>query len=149
MSKTQQTDAEQTGNEPSRSLADRVDGQRLGKLLAGSIGGLVVNAALITAVIGSGLDGIAGGLVSLAPGVFIAAAVYDRYDPVDFPYVSPLILFLTILTANLITLMVRIFREGAQSDPVMSVLILGIVALMFTPGPFLGTWAVRRWWTDE
>jgi hypothetical protein len=27
----------------------------------------------------------------------------------------------------------------------MSVMILGILALMFTPGTFLAVWATRRW----
>lgn len=75
--------------------------------------------------------------------------VHDRYNPVDLPYLSPFILFLTVLGGNLISLVVRIFRGGGQTDPVMSILILGLVALMFTPGPFLGTWAVRRWWVNE
>jgi hypothetical protein len=147
MSDAKPTESEKT--DPVKSRVSGVNWNRYVIIAAGSAFGLILNSAVILGVVGGGASSLAGGVASLAPVVILASLVYDRYDPVDLPYLSPFVLFITILAANLISLIVRVFREGGQSDPVMSAAILGIVALMFTPGPFLGTWAVRRWWVDE
>lgn len=125
---------------------DSVDWTEYARLALGAVIGLIANAILMTALMGASMMGIADGVAYLTPAVALGAAVFHRYNPADgLAYISPTILFITLAAANTISLSVRVFRMGGQSEPAMAVIVLAFVALMFTPGPFLGAWAVRRW----
>lgn len=121
------------------------DWDTYGKLTAGAVGGLIANALILTAITGGDMMGIADGVAFLTPAIILSVILFHRHDPVDVPYLAPALLFLTIGAANTISLSVRAIR-GSTANPVMSVLVLGLVALLFTPGPFLGAYAARRWW---
>lgn len=122
----------------------------MAKMAIAAIAGLAANAVLVMQVVGNDLSGMADGLMMLTPAVALAAAMFHKYNPVQRAYIAPLILFIAIGVANTLTLTVRVFQTfGAQSDPVMAVVIIAAIALMFTPVPFLGAWAARRWWVTE
>jgi hypothetical protein len=124
-----------------------VDAPRLGKLALAAVLGLGVNSLALVAVIGGGdVMGIADGVAYLAPVVIIAAWVHDAYNPLDRVYLGPAVLFLTLAVANLISLSVKVFRMAGQAEPLMTLMVIGFLSLMFTPGPFLTVWATRRWW---
>ncbi len=144
MSDAKPTDGGQATDQLTK-VAD-ADWKRYGTLALGAVLGLIVNSVALIAVVGGDALGIADGVAYLAPVVILAAGIHERYNSFrDTPFIGPLTLFLTIALANTISLTVKVFRMGGQSDPVMSVMVLGLVALMFTPGAFLGVWAVRRW----
>lgn len=137
---------EPSGNHLTR-LKQSADWTAFGKLAAAGTLGLAANGVGIAAVVGGGgVTGIAEGIANLTPAIAISGALFHRYDPVDLPYLSPILLFVTLALANTLSLVVNIFSAGPQSDPLMSAILLGFVALMFTPGPFLGMYAARRWW---
>lgn len=146
MSDANTTDAEQTTKQP---LIDRVPNtvlKRYGFIALGAVLGLVLNSAGLLGIVGGNALGIADGVAYLAPVVILAGLMHERYNPIrDTPFLGPFTLFLIIGLANTVSLSVKVFRMGGQSDPVMTVMVLGLVALMFTPGAFLGVWAVRRW----
>lgn len=143
MSDANPTDAEQTTKQ---RLTD-ADWNRYGKIGLGSVLGLIANSVILLTIVGGDALGIADGVAFLAPVVVLAGIIHDQYNPVaDTPFLGAATLFLTTALANTVTLSVRVFRTSAQSEPGMTVLILGVLALMFTPGPALGVWAVRRWW---
>lgn len=128
-------------------LGGSVDWTPLARIAFGALAGLAVNAVAWTAFLGWNLAGFVGGLAFLAPAVTLGAALFQRYTPTDRAYLAPALLFVTIALANTISLTVRVLQTfGGQSSPVMSVLIIAVVGMMFTPGPFVGAWAARRWW---
>lgn len=150
MSGAKQTDSEQTGNESAVSrVVGGVDGVWYAKLLVAAVLGLVANTLVMLAVVGGDVLSIADGVAFLAPAVVLAAWVHDRKNPVDMAYIGPAVLFVTILAANTISLSVRVYRQGIAGEPLMTALLLGFLALLFAPGPFLAVWATRRWWSDE
>lgn len=148
MSNPKPTDSEQTGNKNAvQRWADEVDAARFGKLGFAAALGLALNSLALIAVVGGGdVTGIADGVAYLAPAVIIAAWLHDLYNPVDRAYLGPVVLFGTLAAANIISLSVRVFRMGGQSEPLMTMVVLGVLSLMFTPGVFLSVWATRRWW---
>lgn len=138
------TDAEQHTTNP---LITRDLAERLGVLAVGTVLGLVVNSLIILAIVGGDALGIADGVAFLAPALIIAVWVDDRYNPArDVRFLGPFVLLIIMLMANTVSLGARVYRMGAQSDPVMTALLVGFLAVMFTPGAFLGAWAARRWW---
>lgn len=135
---------EQTRADELREWADWL---ALGKLLVGVVLGLAANALVVLTIIGGDFSGIAGGIAYLVPAAFIGAAVFHDYGP-EVPYVGGLVLFLTILVAHTAALMIRMYQTPVPTgSPGATLLVVAVVGLIFTPGPFLGTWAVRRWWT--
>lgn len=148
MSEAKPTADSEQGSEQN-TVSQRVRGAdwtRYGALALAAIIGLLVNAALVAAFTGGGLGSLAEGVAYLTPAVALAAILHDAYNPLDVKYVSPTVLFLTLLAGNTMSLSIRVFRMGVQTEPLWSVAVLAIVALIFTPGAFLGTWAARRWW---
>lgn len=129
-----------------------VDWTEYGKLGAAAVGGLAVNALILTAVTGGDLMGIVNGVTFMAPAVVLAVVLFHRHNPVTLPVIGPAVLFMTLAVANLIFLIIRGVSGGYLSGPitgarsVWGILILAVVALMFVPGPFLATYAARRWW---
>lgn len=138
------SDGEQRGTNRLTRLQN-ADWNTYGKLAAGAVGGLIANALILTTITGGDLMGIADGVLFLTPAIILSVVLFHRHDPVDLPFLGPALLFLTIGAANTISLSVRAIR-GATANPFMSVVVLAVVAAMFTPGPFLGAYAVRRWW---
>jgi len=146
MSEGKNTDGEQGSNIAAvRAYAAGVEWDPYLKIAGGVVVGLTLNALAVVLITGSVLSGIVDGVLFLTPGAILAAAVHHRYDPLELPVISPAIMFLTILIANTATLLVRGIRFISSAEPVMSVIVIIVVALMFTPGPFLGAYAVRRW----
>lgn len=145
---TENTPAEADA-EPNRSITDRLgtDWTPYLKAASAAVFGLTVNALVISLIIGGGILSIVDGVAYLTPVTALAAALYQRYNPLEMNYLGPSILFLTFLLANMVTLTVRVIQTvGSPSDVLVTFLLVGFVALMFTPGPFLGTYAARRWW---
>lgn len=150
---TEQTDAEQTENEPTGSTSTsrlddmkaKVEWIRALKLSAATAGGLVVWSFALVTALGSSMSSIVDGVVVIAPGLALVAVLHDIYEPMDMRYVTPLILFLAMAVANFAAIMLRAFRLGLLSEPLLSGVIFGVLALMFVPGPFLAAWATRRW----
>lgn len=123
------------------------DWTELAKLGLAGIAGLAVNGAILALLLGGGdVMRLADGVAYLAPAVILAAALFHLHTPSEHPLIAPPILFLTLIAANAASLMVKVFRAGGQSNPVMTALILTVVAVMFTPGPFIGVASARRWW---
>lgn len=146
MSDAKPTEAEQNTKQPMMDRLTDADWNRYGTLALAAVIGLVVNSLALIAMVGGSAIGIADGVAYLAPVVILAGWVHDRYNPIaDTAFLGPAVLFITVLVANTVSLSVRVFRMGGQSEPLMSAMILGILALMFTPGAFLAVWAVRRW----
>lgn len=139
------SDDEPSGNRLTR-LKQQTDWNAYGKIGAGAVLGLLLNGVAIAMVATGDPMGIVRGVISLSPALILAGALFHRYNPVDLSFVGPALLFVTIAVANMLSVTVAVFRMGPQSNPMMSVLILAVVALMFTPGPFLGVYAARRWW---
>lgn len=137
-----QTDAEQTGNRIAQ-LAD-AEWEHAGKLAVGAVLGLLVNSVVVAALTGADIPAIAEGVAFLTPAVALAVVLFDRYDPLEMPYLSAILMFLTVWAANTITATVRAFRM--ISDPIMGLVLIGLVGLIFTPGAFLGAYIARRWW---
>lgn len=135
--------------ESEQPMMDRVAGadwNRYGTIALAAILGLLANSVVLIAIVGGDALGIADGVAYLAPTVILAAWVHDRNNPIaDMAYLGPGSLFLTIAAANTVSLSVKVFRMGGQSDPALTVMILGFLAILFTPGAFLAVWAARRW----
>lgn len=138
------------GGEQSR--LDRIradtDWTALAKLGGAAVLGLAVNTVAVSAFVGGGIPGIADGVAYLAPTTVLAVVLFHRYDPVGMAYLSPALMFLTMLGANTASLIIRTARMGFGmfGQSLLSFVLLAFVALMFLPGPFLGAWAARRWW---
>lgn len=142
--KSDDTDA-QNADAPVVNLAG-VDAKRYGTIAAAAGGGLIANAAVVLAVVGGDVLSLADGVAYLLPVVVLASAIHERYNPIrDTPFLGAFTLFLTIALANTISLAVKVFRAGGQSDPVLSLMVLMFVAVLFSPGPYIGAWAARRW----
>lgn len=136
------TDAEQTGNRFAQ-LPD-VGWKRPAKLAVGAVLGLLINAVAVAVLTGAGLSAIAEGVAFLTPAVALAVVLFDRYEPLELPYLSAVLMFLTVWAANTITATVRAFQM--ISDPLTGIILISLVGLMFTPGAFLGGYIARRWW---
>jgi hypothetical protein len=146
MSDTEPTRTEQTTDQTLTERVAGADWRRYGVIALAAVIGLIANSLALLAVVGGDLLGIADGVAYLAPVVVLAGVVHDRYNPIaDLSYIGPLSLFATIGLANTISLSVKVFRMGGQSSPGLTLLVLAFLALLFTPGAFLGVWATRRW----
>lgn len=141
-------DEEPTGNKTrlNQAVSD-TNFPELGIIASGALLGLVANALVITSVVSGTLGELSGGLATLAPSVAVAAALFHRYTPTDRDILAPALLFVTLLIANVATLSLRVFQTlGSQSSPLLSIALISVVAVTFTPGPFLGAYIARRWW---
>lgn len=149
MSESEHTDAEQTSKQTLMNRVADVPWTRFAYITLAAIIGLTANSVVLLLVVGGDAFGIADGVAYLAVPVIMGAWVHDRYNPArGTPYIGPAVLFLTLMGANLISLTVKVFRMGGQSNPVMSVVILAFLSLLFTPGAFLAVWGTRKWVLD-
>lgn len=150
---TEQREGEQTDEQPDGSTdtsrldeaKGMVEWDRALKLSAATIAGLAVWSLLLVTAFGSNIGSIAEGLVVIAPGLALTAVLHDVYEPLDIRFLTPSILFVAMVAATFAAIMLRAFRLGLLSDPVISVFAFGVLSIMFAPGPFLAAWATRRW----